>query len=70
MSRLFSRPPYIGRVDTRPWRQPDGTTDQRVVLIGIHGIVAALTPAEAYNLANQITDHAETLERNAHAPVA
>ncbi|WP_394163343.1 hypothetical protein [Galactobacter valiniphilus] len=40
------------------------------MLIGIHGIVAALTPAEAYNLANQITDHAETLERNAHAPVA
>jgi hypothetical protein len=55
--------PYLNSVKPYTWRSKDGTETPGILLNNGRHPVAHLTPAEAYNLANTLTDLAESIEQ-------
>lgn len=53
--------PYIGHVKRDVWITRGGEPVDGIVLLGLQGVAAHLTKAEAYQLANRIVDMADAL---------
>lgn len=58
----MTRRPTIRRVFTGIWTH-DNTQTPAVLVMSLKGICAVLTPSQALDLANQLADAAEQLER-------
>lgn len=56
------RRPFLSQVLLHTWAKPGEPDTPGIALIGLGGLSAHLTPAEAVSLADQLVDLAEQLE--------
>lgn len=56
------RRPFFSKVVIQNWTKPGELDTRGIALVGLGGLAAHLTPAEALELADRLVDLAEQLE--------